>query len=148
MWRVTSILECKISKLPVKYLGLPLGVPFKSYLFRKLYQRKWRGNWLVGKSKGGRVTVIKSTISNLPAYFHYFQSPTKVALPIDKLQWDSLQRGINDEFKFHWVKWSKICSPIQGGRLGMQNLQIFNKALLGKWQWRYCNERGPVQNHY
>jgi hypothetical protein len=49
--------------------------------------------------------------------------------------------GINKVFKFHLVKWSKICSPMQTGGLGVRNLIQFNNALLGKWLWRYAMER-------
>jgi len=49
--------------------------------------------------------------------------------------------GIGEEFKYHLVSWSKVCSPISEGGLGIQNLRIFNKALLRKWLWRYAHER-------
>jgi hypothetical protein len=42
-------------------------------------------------SKGGRVTLIKSTFSNLPTYFLYlFLLPTGVANRIEKLLRDFL----------------------------------------------------------
>lgn len=49
--------------------------------------------------------------------------------------------GIGDEFKYHLVSSSKVCYPISEGGLGIRNLRIFNKALLGKWLWRYAYER-------
>lgn len=92
-------------------------------------------------SKGGRVTLIKSTISNLPTYFlSLFPLPTKVAHRLEKLQRDLLWGGIKDEFNFHLVKWATICSPIKEEGLGIRNLKSFNQALLGKWLWRYYQE--------
>ena len=35
------------------------------------------------------------------------------------------------------VSWSKVCKPIAHGGLGVRNLVAFNKALLGKWLWRF-----------
>jgi hypothetical protein len=45
---------------------------------------------------------------------------------------------MGDEHKFHLVNWQQVCSPLQNGGLGIRNLSIFNKALLGKWLWRYA----------
>jgi hypothetical protein len=39
------------------------------------------------------------------------------------------------------VNWKTVCSPIARGGLGFKNLTLFNKALLGKWIWRFGNEK-------
>jgi hypothetical protein len=70
-------------------------------------------------SKGGRVTLIKSTLANVPTYFlSLFHLPKSVAACLEKLQRD-----------FLW------------GGLGIRNLLLFNHVLLGKWLWRYGIER-------
>lgn len=48
------------------------------------------------------------------------------------------------EFKFHLVSWSKVCSLISEGGLGIRNLLVFNRALLGKWMWCYGIERDAL----
>uniref|UniRef100_A0A2N9FL13 Reverse transcriptase zinc-binding domain-containing protein n=1 Tax=Fagus sylvatica TaxID=28930 RepID=A0A2N9FL13_FAGSY len=63
-----------------------------------------------------------------------------VARRIEKLQRDFLWGGMGDEHKYHLVNWQKICATLQHGGLGIRNLSIFNKALLGKWLWRYGAE--------
>ena len=93
-------------------------------------------------SKGGRLTLIKSTLSNLPTYFlSLFLNPVSVANKLEKLQRDFQRGGLNEEPKLHLVKWAQTCSPMQDGGLGIQNLRSFNLALLGKWLWRYAMER-------
>jgi len=62
---LAGILGCGVSSLPLKYLGLPLGAPFKAKsswdeVVGKIERRlaSWKRLYL---SKGGRVTLIKST---------------------------------------------------------------------------------------
>jgi len=89
-------------------------------------------------SKGGRVTLIKSTLANLLTYYMpLFHLLTSVANCIEKLQHDFLWGGLGEEFKFHSVSWSKVCSPISERGLGIRNLLAFNSTLFGKWLWRY-----------
>ncbi|KAG2696954.1 hypothetical protein I3760_07G084700 [Carya illinoinensis] len=92
-------------------------------------------------SKGGRVTLIKSTLSNLPTYLlSLFPIPASVVARVEKLQRDFLWGGLGDEFKFHLIKWEQVCRPISGGGLGVRKLKDFNHALLGKWLWRFSKE--------
>ena len=75
----------------MKYLGLPLGACFKAKLIwddilEKVDRRlaSWKRLYL---SKGGRVTLIKSTLSNLPTYFlSLYPIPATMAKRIEKLQ--------------------------------------------------------------
>jgi hypothetical protein len=60
-----------------------------------------------------------------------------VAKHIEKLQSNFLRGGLGEEFKFHLVKWEKVCTPVKEGGLGIRNLLLFNRALLGKWLWCY-----------
>jgi hypothetical protein len=139
---LVNILGCGVATLPVKYLGLPLGASYKSIhiwdgVIEKIERRL--ANWKrLHLSKGGRVTLIKSTLANLPMYFlSLFSLPASVGARIEKLQRDFLWGGIGDEFKYHLVSWSKVCNLISESGLGIRNLVKFNLALLGKWLWRY-----------
>jgi hypothetical protein len=134
---LAGILGSGVSSLPLKYLGLPLGAHFKAKsiwddVVGKIERRmaSWQMMYL---SKGGRVTFIKSTLSNLPTYFlSLFPIPSSVASYIEKLHRDFLWGGLSEDFKYHLVSWSTVCSPISAGGLGIRNLRTFNKALLGK----------------
>jgi hypothetical protein len=143
---LVSILGCEVASLPLDYLGLPLGAPNNaSHIWDGILEKMerclagWKRPLL---SKGGRVTLIKSTLANIPTYYmSLFKIPVKVANRIEKLQRDFLWGGVGEEFKYHLVRWSKVCSPLSEGGLGLRKLVDFNRALLGKWLWRYGHER-------
>lgn len=40
-----------------------------------------------------------------------------------------------------WVRWTKICVPKKSGGLGIENMELFNMSLLGKWKWRMLTEK-------
>jgi hypothetical protein len=140
------ILGCGTSSLPLKYLGMPLGARHKAastwddiVVNMERCLASWQRLYL---SKDARVTLIKSTLSNLPTYFlSLFSIPIRVANHFEKLQRDFLCGGIGEELKYHLVRWDKVCSPISEGGLGIKNLRTFNRVLLGKWLWRYGSER-------
>ena len=137
-----DLLGCGQSSLPLKYLGLPLGAKFKNLsvwnpILERMERRLagWKRMYL---SKGGKVTLIKSSLSSLPTYFlSLLPLPGKVAKRMEKLQRGFLWNGIGGEPKIHLVNWAKVCRPLQAGGLGIRRLGNFNSALLGKWLWRY-----------
>ena len=140
------VLGCKVGTLPMSYLGLPLGSSFKDKtiwngIVEKLETRLagWKRMYL---SKGGRVTLIKSTLSNIPTYYlSLFPIPVGVAHRIEKIQRDFLWGGLGEDFKYHLVSWDRVCTPLCYGGLGIRKLLLYNQALLGKWIWRYAREK-------
>ncbi|KAE8655648.1 hypothetical protein F3Y22_tig00117021pilonHSYRG00103 [Hibiscus syriacus] len=49
--------------------------------------------------------------------------------------------GSNDKRNIHWVNWGLVCKPRRLGGLGIPNLAILNRALLGKWVWKFASEK-------
>ena len=88
---LVDALGCKQGSLPMKYLGLPLGAKWKDRavwnpIIEKVERRLagWKRLYL---SKGGRLTFIKCTLSNLPTYLlSLFPIPTDIAYRIEQLQ--------------------------------------------------------------
>ena len=69
---LAEILGCQIGSLPMTYLGMPLRASHKSPtvwnpILEKIEHKLagWKKLYL---SKGGRLTLLKSTLSNLPTY--------------------------------------------------------------------------------
>ena len=60
-----------------------------------------------------------------------------MAARIERIQRNFLWGALEDVFKYPLVAWDKVCLPIESGGLGIQRIGLFNKALLGKWLWRF-----------
>ena len=68
-------------------------------------------------SKGGRVTLLKSTLFSLRTYYlSLFTIPMHVANKIEKLQRNFLW----GDSKTHLVGWDKVCTPLENGELGVR----------------------------
>ena len=145
MGGLVALLGCRESSLLMTYLGLPLGAKFKdraiwNSILERMERRltSWKHLYL---SKGGKITLIKSTLSSLLTYFlSLFPSLVDIFIRIERLQRYFLWGGIDESPKFCLVKWAQVCSPLQSGGLGIRNLRTFDQDLLGKWLWRYGRE--------
>ena len=146
---LADILYCRIGSLPMSYLGLPLGASFKAFsiwnpILEKVERRLagWKKLYL---SKGGRLTLLKSTLSSLLTYYlSLFTIPKHVAARNEKLQRNFLWGGLGDGFKHHLVGWDTVCSPLAHGGLGVRKVEVFNRVLLGKWLWKFGREETHI----
>ncbi|WKA11259.1 hypothetical protein VitviT2T_028778 [Vitis vinifera] len=142
-------LGCRVGSLPSQYLGLPLGVLNRApYMWDGVEERVrrrlalWKRQYI---SKGGRVTLIKSTLASMPIYqMSIFRMPKMVARRLEKVQRDFLWGGGNMEGKTHLVNWEVVCTDKAKGGLGIRKLTLLNKALLDKWIWRYACDKDNI----
>ena len=105
----------------------------------------WKRQYI---SKGGRLTLIWSTLSSLLVYFMpLFFLPRKVRLRLEKIQMDFLWGGGTLEQWPHLVRWNLVCLERKKGGLGVRNLALMNKALLSKWNWRFASESEALWKH-
>ena len=107
-------LGCKVAALPSCYLGLSLGPPFKSEVVWDGVEERLRKRLAMWKrqyiSKGGRLTLIRSTLFSMPIYFvSLFYLPKKVRLRLEKIQRDFLWDGGAFVKRPHLVKWNLVC---------------------------------------
>ena len=88
---LANILHCRVGSLPMKYLGMPLRSSFKTAsiwnpILEKMEKKLfgWKRLYL---SKGGRLMLLKSTLSSLPTYFlSLFTIPKAVAARLESIQ--------------------------------------------------------------
>ena len=111
---------CRVGSLPSQYLGLPLGAPNKAPSVWDGVEEKVRRRLVWWKrqyiSKGGRITLIRSTLASMPIYhMSLFRMPKSVARRLDKVQRDFLWGGGSVERKAHLIKWKKKSSSNQVG---------------------------------
>ena len=89
MGELMALLGCRQSSLPMTYLVLPLGAKFKdraiwNSILERMERRlmSWKRLYL---SKGGKITLIKNTLSSLPTYFlSLFPIPVDIFFFFDK----------------------------------------------------------------
>ncbi|RVX16265.1 putative ribonuclease H protein [Vitis vinifera] len=142
-------LGCKVGGIPSSYLGMPLGAAFNSLAVWDGVEERFRRRLAMWKrqyiSKGGRLTLIRSTMSSMPIYLmSLFHLPRKVRLRLEKIQRDFLWGGGTLAHKPHLVRWNLVCLEKRKGGLGVRNLSLMNNALLCKWNWRFANERNAL----
>jgi hypothetical protein len=144
-----SFLSCLSEVVPFKFLGIHVGAnprrqatwkPVVDAMTKRL--NSWTSRLI---SYGGRITLINSVLASLPLYFFsFFKAPCCVIKQLIKIQRNVLWGGGLGDRRLCCVKWDQICLPKEQGGLGVKNLAIFNKSLLGKWKWRVLSEDDAV----
>lgn len=61
----------------------------------------------------------------------FFQLPKRVRTRLEKIQWKFLCRGANMDRKIHLIRWETVCSNKKRGGLGITNLSLVSRDLLG-----------------
>ena len=89
---------CKVGKLP-SYLGIPLGANHKSVAVWDGVEERFRKRLALWKrqfiSKGGRITLIRSTLSSMPIYLmSLLRMPRAVSLRLEKFKGISCGEGV------------------------------------------------------
>ena len=105
---LADIMGCRIGSLPMSYLGMPLGANFKSKaiwnsILEKIEHKLagWKSLYL---SKGGRLTLLKSTLSSLPTYYlSLFTISISVANRMERIQHNFLWGNYGDGVPNHLV---------------------------------------------
>ncbi|XP_077231884.1 uncharacterized protein LOC143864904 [Tasmannia lanceolata] len=146
---LANLMGCLLDRFPSSYLGLPLGggrqkigswAPIVERIERRL--DTWKRNLV---SKGGRLTLIKAVLPNIPIYhLSLFKCPISIAKRIELIQRRFPWGGSKETRSFSLVSWEDVCKPVLGGGLGIRKIKQVNAALMGKWLWRYGEEQSQL----
>lgn len=87
---LARVIDCSVGCLPVNYLGFPLGanprcVKTWDPVIKKVQSRlsSWKSRFL---SFGGRITLLKASLGNVPLYYlSLFKAPKSVYEAINKI---------------------------------------------------------------
>lgn len=126
-----SKLYCLSKKLPLLYLGLPLGAnPRRKKTWQPVVEKVkaklalWKRRTL---SFAGRLTLIKSVLDSLPGYYiSLFKVPKGVAKEIDKWRATFLWGSSEIRRKIHLVNWKLVTLSKEQGGLGIRKVRDFN----------------------
>jgi hypothetical protein len=78
-------------------------------------------------------------------YISFFQLPKGVLNRLDYFRSRFFWQGDNEKKKYRLTKWSVVCRSKDQGGLGVHDLEVKNRALLGKWLARLLTEDGVWQ---
>nr|GEV94969.1 hypothetical protein [Tanacetum cinerariifolium] len=115
VYHMANIIGCGVSKFPFKYLGVLVGF-------------------------GGRLSLIKAVLGNLPTYFmSLYMMPTLICSKLESLRNKCFRGAGHNESKMSWVKWEKSLASINKGWLCIGSIFGLNIGLSFKWIWRLRN---------
>jgi hypothetical protein len=146
-----ELFGCGLGNFPISYLGIPihyrrLTIAEWKHVEERLQKRlsSWKGKLL---SLGGRLVLINSVLTNMVLYMvSFFQIPKGVLHRLDYFRSRFFWQGDSEKKKYRLTRWNIICRPKDQGGLGVHDLEVKNRALLGKWLARLLTEDGIWQN--
>lgn len=151
----SSIMGCEIGNWPFNYLGVTIGPSPKRRLFwDPLFDQVNRklANWKVSNlNMDGRMVLLKSTIDSLPSYrFNVFLISSRVSKKLDALRRSFLWGECGEEGrrnrKIHLIKWERMLLPNNQGGLYITPIELKNRAMLGKWLFKWHSNRKTEWN--
>ncbi|GJY87422.1 RNA-directed DNA polymerase, eukaryota, partial [Tanacetum coccineum] len=141
---MAAVLGCGVEKLPMTYLGVPVGGNMRICDNWKRIIKKFEAKLSNWKAKllsiGGRLSLIKAALGNLPTYFmSLYWMPISIQNRLESIRNRFFIGGDMGDKKITWVRWkSCLASKVMGG-LDIGSIYAFNAALLFKWIWRFIN---------
>lgn len=127
---------------PIRYLGFPLffgrcKVSYFGGLSQSVLGRivSWKSKFL---SIGGRITLIRHVLSAIPVHLlSAVVIPQEVFKVLERVCAKFLWGVSEDGSKFHWVRWSHLCYPIEEGGVAFRRPRDVYAAFSCKLWWNF-----------
>nr|GEZ93247.1 hypothetical protein [Tanacetum cinerariifolium] len=124
---MANIIGCGEANLPMKYLGVPVGCNMSrcsnwNAIIQKLSYKlsSWKARLL---SVGGRLSLIKSVLGNLPTYYmSIYLMPVLVRNKLESMRNKFFIGGDHEDKKMTWVNWKKCMASRKHGGLGIMSI--------------------------
>lgn len=89
----------------------------------------------------GKVALVSSVLNKLSIYYRFFyKDHIHVWKEICRIQQSILWGDSKLKRRIQWVSWKKIYRPKESERLGVMDVELFNKILICKWKWKVLVE--------
>ncbi|GJT85273.1 RNA-directed DNA polymerase, eukaryota [Tanacetum coccineum] len=137
---MANVIGCGASKLPLKYLGVPVGCNMArcanwDVIINKFSSKlsHWKARMI---SVVGRLSLIKSVLSSLPTYLlSLYKAPVSFCSKLDSMRNNFFIGGEKGDKKMTWVSWNKCLASKNLEGLGIGSIFALNAGLLFKWIW-------------
>ncbi|RVW52500.1 putative serine/threonine protein kinase IREH1 [Vitis vinifera] len=138
-----------------------LGMEVLSTIIRRAARREQLTNlsWILAwfeAASGLRINLAKSVLIPVGEVEELEELAAELAYPSTSFPLYAFlrlwQKGLKNSKRFlvggrklggkvHLINWKVVCNPKEEGGLGIRKIDLLNKALLGKWVWRYAYEK-------
>lgn len=89
----------------------------------------------------GGLTLIKSMLANLPIYYtSLLTKQVKITKKTESIQCRLLWGDMEERRMYQLVSWNEIKKPMSLEGLRLRSFVQMNKALQGKWLWKFMKE--------
>ncbi|GJZ71543.1 putative RNA-directed DNA polymerase, eukaryota, reverse transcriptase zinc-binding domain protein [Tanacetum coccineum] len=124
---MAKVIGCGAAKLPLKYLGIPIGCNMARVSNWNTIVQRFSSKLSEFKARllsvGGRLSLIKSILENLPTYYmSIYMMPVSIQKELESMRNKFFIGGDEREKKITWVKWKKCLASKNLGGLGVGSI--------------------------